>query len=433
MSDYFRKIIAWLQTFRGSKGKIFSRGRKSEAESLALTLHRAADSVRFAARDDEAIAREANDIVRRGLDKRCIAYEDYKRWRQKNPTIFTAVTGSDNQLIGFFDVFPLTDESARGLLDGEVHERSLGLSSILPCSGNDRAKYLYTASIMLNPEQAALSPLVAKEVLLLNFAEHLSTTFPPNGVRVLFAYAHTAAGERLLRNAGFTNTRLPEHAKQGSPLYELSPDAYGDLARDFEGMLGRKGARKRLRSRPRLSRREHSLSSCFISYSHEDKGFARSLHDRLQERGTRCWLDEHQLLPGDDLHNGIDRGIRLWDKVLLCASKASLTSWWVDGEINRAFLKEVELTKERGEKVLALIPLNLDGFLFSTDYKSGKKAEITSRVAANFVGWEQDHALFDAELEKVIRALHTGQNHKDPPTPAAKSMARRSPSGSGSC
>ena len=90
--------------------------------------------------------------------------------------------------------------------------------------------------------------------------------------------------------------------------------------------------------------------SCFISYSHEDKAFARLLHDRLQGQGIRCWLDEHQLLPGDDLHEGIDRGIRLWDKVLLCASKASLTSWWVDGEINRAFQKEAQIMKERGKK-----------------------------------------------------------------------------------
>ena len=63
--------------------------------------------------------------------------------------------------------------------------------------------------------------------------------------------------------------------------------------------------------------------------------------------------------------------------------------------------------KERGKKVLALIPLNLDGFLFSDEYQSGKKAEITSRVAASFVGRGEDHALLDREQEKVICALWT--------------------------
>jgi len=155
--------------------------------------------------------------------------------------------------------------------------------------------------------------------------------------------------------------------------------------------------------------------SCFISYSHEDKAFARLLHDRLQGQGIRCWLDEHQLLPGDDIHDRIDQGIRLWDKVLLCASKSSLTSWWVDGEINRAFQKEVAIMKESGRKVLALIPLNLDGFLFSDDYQSGKKAEIKSRIAANFVRWEKDHALFDGELEKVIRALRMDEGGREKP------------------
>ena len=151
-----------------------------------------------------------------------------------------------------------------------------------------------------------------------------------------------------------------------------------------------------------------SLYSAFISYSTKDDKFAVKLHDALQAKGVRCWLDKHEILPGDKLYSRVNEGIMLWDKVILLCSKNSLSKqsgWWVTNEIERGVEKERTLQKKRGKEVLSIIPIDLDGFLFDEACDNEHGATLRARHAPSFKGWEDDETIFDRQLERLVRAL----------------------------
>ena len=85
--------------------------------------------------------------------------------------------------------------------------------------------------------------------------------------------------------------------------------------------------------------------------------------------------------------------------ILIC-SEASLTSPWVDKEVEKALQKEERLWKERKKKTLAIIPLDLDGYVFD-GWECGKASEVTSRLVADFKTADEK----PEELEKLIRQL----------------------------
>lgn len=156
--------------------------------------------------------------------------------------------------------------------------------------------------------------------------------------------------------------------------------------------------------------------SCFISYSHTDQSFARTLYARLQDKGIRCWLDEHQVLPGDDIRDKIAEGINLWDKIVLCCSEFSLNSYWVNVEIDKALKKEENLWNLRGTKIPALIPLNLDGYLFK--WESSRASVLTDRLAEDLVDWDKNPSKLDTALIRIEKALRADPGAREkPPKP----------------
>jgi hypothetical protein len=201
--------------------RITRMNRDPREGSVVLAISDALDSAREGARDDEAIAFLANKVVRKSLDKRAIRYEQYKNWRRKNPLIFTSIVDDTDQLIGFFDIFPLTPEAGRSTIGGALTERSFTIDHILPLQLVSSTTHVHIATVLVSPKQKSFSPLVARELVLLKMFEFIERHYPPIETRSYTAYAQSKAGEALLRRSGFSVTVLASDNVQHWPLYVL--------------------------------------------------------------------------------------------------------------------------------------------------------------------------------------------------------------------
>jgi hypothetical protein len=150
---------------------------------------------------------------------------------------------------------------------------------------------------------------------------------------------------------------------------------------------------------PSLLGRAIEFYSCFISYSHEDKVFARRLHADMQAKGVRCWFAPHDMPIGAKILDTIDEAIRLRDKVLLILSEGAIASDWVEGEVTRA------LDEERERKQLLLFPVRIDDAVLDTK-EAWARLLRGERHIGDFTRWK-DHDTYDAALKRLLRDLKT--------------------------
>ncbi|HEX7722845.1 MAG TPA: toll/interleukin-1 receptor domain-containing protein [Pyrinomonadaceae bacterium] len=63
----------------------------------------------------------------------------------------------------------------------------------------------------------------------------------------------------------------------------------------------------------------------FLCHSSGDKVSVRSLYQRLREDGIEAWLDEEEILPGQDWEDEITQAVRAVDAVIVCLSRESVS------------------------------------------------------------------------------------------------------------
>lgn len=141
--------------------------------------------------------------------------------------------------------------------------------------------------------------------------------------------------------------------------------------------------------------------SCFISYSSDDEEFAGKLHADLQAKGVRVWFAPHDLPIGARIRPAIDESIRLHDKLLLVLSQGSVSSQWVEQEVETALARERE---QEGKTVL--FPIRIDAAVMET--KSGWPALLkNTRNVGDFTRWK-DNDSYREGFDRLLRDLKSG-------------------------
>ena len=147
--------------------------------------------------------------------------------------------------------------------------------------------------------------------------------------------------------------------------------------------------------------------SCFISYSSHDQAFAERLHADMRAKDLRCWYAAEDLKIGDRFHERIEESIRVFDKVMIVLSKASVESRWVEREVNAAS------EREDREKRTILFPIRIDDAVMNAPQPWA--ADIRrSRHIGDFREWEA-HSAYLKAFDRLLRDLKATERAAEQP------------------
>ena len=149
--------------------------------------------------------------------------------------------------------------------------------------------------------------------------------------------------------------------------------------------------------------------SCFISYSSKDEDFAKRLHGKMRDAHLRVWFAPEDIRGGKKLHEQIETAIRIYDKLLVVLSEASLQSEWVMTELRKARKAERQSGKRK------LFPVRLVDFETLRDWEcfdadSGKDlaVELREYFIPDFSNWK-DHDQFEPAFSRLLKDLRADE------------------------
>jgi WD40 repeat protein len=129
----------------------------------------------------------------------------------------------------------------------------------------------------------------------------------------------------------------------------------------------------------------------FLCHSSGDKEAVRALYRRLREDDIEPWLDEEEILPGQDWEHEIAKAVRSADVVIVCLSNESVTK---TGYVQKEIRVALDVGDQQPEGVIFIIPLKLE------------ECDIPARLRRwHWVNYFEAHG-----YERLLRALRRRGN-----------------------
>lgn len=144
------------------------------------------------------------------------------------------------------------------------------------------------------------------------------------------------------------------------------------------------------------------IPKVFVSHASADKErFVLPFAEKLRAAGINAWVDQWEMLPGDSVIEKIwEEGLKACDAFVVVLSEESLSSRWVQEELNSGFVKRIQ---DRTR----LIPVRLD---------NAKVPEVLRAIVWIDI---DDLRSYGRQFERIVNAIH-GQYTRPPlgPRPA---------------
>jgi hypothetical protein len=321
-------------------------------------------------------------------DITAVSTDDWNRWRAENPDVLIDLRGA-----------VLRSRKFAGAL---LHDVNLAGADLSACDlrGADLKRadlrgVLFTGADLRQADlrSAVLADIVGgvgNSMVDITDADFTEAIFGWTMVADIYLNRITGIGQ--VRHSG------PSYLSTSTLEFTVAEIAKSGVIRtDVESFLRGAGVLLDSFKQFEQSLRSHAFYSVFISYSHADKNFATWLHGELESRGIRCWLDEKNMKAGERILNAVGKAISTHDRVLLCCSKSSLDSWWVQDEIRK--VQEVE---RQPPQALRILPILLDQYLLG--WNDGLASDLRSRLGLDFTKWNINRGS-QAELTRLLDAL----------------------------